>query len=76
VSSGAGRRWIVLRWRSGQAGASVLGLDLRAYDVSSDAQRFVMIKDLEDPSRKTAALSHLIMVLNWAEELKQRLPAR
>ena len=57
------------------AGSSVLGLDLRAYDVSADGQRFVMIKDLDD-ARRTAALSHMVVVLNWAEELKARLSPR
>ena len=57
------------------AGASILGLDLRAYDVSPDGQRFVMIKDLETEA-KTPALSQMVVVLSWAEELKARLSAR
>jgi hypothetical protein len=39
------------------------------YDVSSDGQRFVMIKD-------EAGSGRLNVVLNWQEELKQRVPTR
>jgi serine/threonine protein kinase len=39
------------------------------YDVTTDGQRFVMI---EPP----AASSHFVVVLNWFEELKQRVPAK
>ena len=54
-------------------GASLLGLDLRAYDVAADG-RFLMIKDLRDPSA-AAPLASMVVVLNWGEELKARLPA-
>jgi eukaryotic-like serine/threonine-protein kinase len=54
-------------------GASLLGLDLRAYDVAPDG-RFLMIKDLRDPSA-AAPLASMVVVLNWGEELKARLPA-
>jgi hypothetical protein len=39
------------------------------YDVSFDGQRFVMIKD-------EAGSGRLNVVLNWQEELKQRVPTR
>ena len=58
------------------AGASVLGLDLRAFDVSPDGQRFLMIKDLEAEPERPRVLSHVVLVLNWVEELKSRLSAR
>jgi serine/threonine-protein kinase len=58
------------------AGASVLGLDLRAFDVSPDGQRFLMIKDLEAEPERARVLSHMVLVLNWVEELKSRLSAR
>ena len=56
-------------------GASLLGLDLRAYDISPDGQRFLMIKDPESPAPVTQPAS-LVLVLNWAEELKARLSTR
>jgi hypothetical protein len=37
------------------------------YDVSPDGQRFVMVKDDSGSGR-------LELVLNWFEELKQRVP--
>jgi serine/threonine-protein kinase len=58
------------------AGSSVLGLDLRAYDVSPDGQRFVMIKELDAEKGAAPPLSHMILVVNWAEELKTRLSTR
>ena len=59
------------------AGASSRGLALRGYDVSADAQRFLMIKDSassEQPSNATPA--SMVVVLNWLEELKQRVPVK
>jgi eukaryotic-like serine/threonine-protein kinase len=54
-------------------GTSVLGLDLRAYDVSPDGQRFLMIKD--DAERSGASqLPSMVVVLDWLKELKARLP--
>ena len=57
------------------AGASLLGLDLRAYDVAPDAQRFLMIKEPESAPGTQPAVN-MVVVLNWVEELKARLPAR
>ena len=54
-------------------GSTFLGLDLRAYDVSPDGQRFLMIKD--DAERSTASpLASMVVVLDWLQELKARLP--
>jgi eukaryotic-like serine/threonine-protein kinase len=59
------------------SGSTILGLDLRAYDVSPDGQRFLMMKDVEAPEQRTAeALASMVVVLHWGEELKARLPAR
>ena len=38
------------------------------YDVSPDDQRFVMLRN------EGAADSELVLVLNWLEELKERVP--
>jgi hypothetical protein len=45
----------------------------RTYDVSPDGQRFLMIKNggAGDP---TATPASMVVVLNWPEELKQRVP--
>jgi serine/threonine-protein kinase len=47
--------------------------DTRPYDVSADGQRFLMIKDgaLSNPAGPPASI---VVVLNWAEELKAKLP--
>jgi serine/threonine-protein kinase len=44
----------------------------RAYDASPDGQRFLMMKELAgDPNANPAGR---VVVLNWFEELKQRVP--
>jgi serine/threonine-protein kinase len=47
----------------------------RTYDVSLDGQRFLMIKDAlaDSPTLESA---RIVVVLNWFEELKARLPAK
>ena len=44
----------------------------RAYDVSADGQRFLMIKDPVTDTSTTSA-SPLVVVVNWFEELKARM---
>jgi Tol biopolymer transport system component len=44
---------------------------LRNYDVSRDGQRFLMIKPVE---QEQAALTQIVVVQNWFEELKRRVP--
>ena len=67
-------------WSCGQPGegrrgalrrpeASVSG---RNYDVSADGQRFLMVKQ---PANQAAA-PQIIIVQNWFEELKARVPLR
>jgi hypothetical protein len=48
--------------------------DFYAYDVMPDGQRFLMMKESEpgDSRRPTS----MVVVLNWIEELKTRLPAK
>jgi hypothetical protein len=45
----------------------------RTYDVSPDGRRFLMIKNggANDPNATPASM---VVVLNWFEELKQRVP--
>jgi serine/threonine-protein kinase len=47
----------------------------RSFDISPDGQRFLVIKDntTSDPT-STATPASMVVVLNWLEELKQRLP--
>jgi hypothetical protein len=42
------------------------------YDVSPDGQRFLMVKATE---QEQAAPTQINVVLNWFEELKQKVPA-
>lgn len=50
-------------------------INARSYDVSSDGQRFLMIKDMTAVDQtSTATPASIVVVLNWFEELKARLP--
>ena len=44
----------------------------QAYDVTPDGKRFLMIK----PSESDRAPAHINLVLNWLEELKQRIQVK
>ena len=46
----------------------------RHYDVSLNGQRFLMLKD--GPGESKASSGSLIVVLNWFEELKARVPVK
>jgi hypothetical protein len=50
------------------------GFRLRAYDVTPDGKRFVMLKEL--PGSGGLPPTQLSVVLNWLEELKQRVPTK
>ena len=55
-------------------GRTTLNLDLRGYDVSLDGQRFLMIKEAAAPQQGEPISPRMVVVLNWGEELKARLP--
>ena len=55
------------------AGAYVAPLNGRTYDVSPDGRRFLMIKNAQ-PAGQTAGTPRIIVVQNWSEELKRRVP--
>jgi serine/threonine-protein kinase len=47
----------------------------RSFDISPDGQRFLVIKDTAtDEQSSTATPANMVVVLNWLEELKQRVP--
>ncbi len=48
-------------------------LPIRDYDLSLDGQRFLIVK-LEQ--RKPMPITEMILVQNWFEELKQRVPVK
>jgi hypothetical protein len=50
----------------------------RTYDVSPDGKRFLMIKDLPPTSTSSSSppSPQLVVVINWFEELKARVPAK
>jgi eukaryotic-like serine/threonine-protein kinase len=48
----------------------------RTYDMSPDGQRFVMIKGPQPEERTSQPSASIVVVLNWREELKQRVPVR
>ena len=46
---------------------------IRMYDVAPDGKRFLMVQDVERPPMKP---THMILVQNWFEELKRRVPTK
>jgi hypothetical protein len=54
------------------AGAFAKGGPWRDYDVSPDGRRFLMLK----PTKEDVPLTQLNVVLNWFEELKERVPTK
>ena len=54
----------------GRYGASA---GIRGYDVTSDGRRFLMVQQKERPPVSAA---DMILVQNWLEELKARVPAK
>ena len=45
----------------------------RNYDVSTDGRRFLMVKE-EALTNATSAPREIVVVQNWFEELKRRVP--
>jgi Tol biopolymer transport system component len=54
----------------GQYGASAI---IRSYDVTADGRRFLMVQQTPRPR---VGASEMILVQNWLEELKARVPAK
>src|SRR4029453_3390281 len=51
------------------------GFGGRTYDVSPDGKRFLMIKEIGGMDKPTPS-ARLILVQNWFEELKRRVPTK
>ena len=47
---------------------------LRTYDVTADGQRFLMMKDFTPSAGGVVPQGQITVVLNWSEELRQRVP--
>jgi hypothetical protein len=45
----------------------------RGYDVTPDGQRFLMVREIEQPSMR---VSSMVLVQNWQEEVKRLVPTR
>ena len=63
VELSAPRQLFPLEDRLYSAGSTLL------YDINSDGQRFMMVEQADESSQR-----RIHVVLNWFEELKQRLP--
>jgi serine/threonine-protein kinase len=46
----------------------------RSFDISPDGQRFLVIKGATNDQSSTASPASMVVVVNWLEELKQRVP--
>jgi hypothetical protein len=45
------------------------------YDVSPDGQKFLFMKDAANDQAPNATPASMVVVLNWVEELKARVPS-
>ena len=52
------------------------GMSARAYDISKDGQRFLMIKEVQGTAEAPTSLMNMVVVLNWFEELKRLVPVK
>ena len=52
------------------------GMSARAYDVSKDGQRFLMIKESAATAEVSPSPVNMVVVLNWFEELKRLVPPK
>lgn len=48
--------------------------DLQPWDISPDGQRFLMMKEVGPSTSPDSGPSKINVVVNWFEELKQRVP--
>ena len=46
----------------------------RSYDISRDGRRFLMMKARRDPDDPLAGLTQIVVVQQWFEDLKARVP--
>jgi hypothetical protein len=44
------------------------------FDVTRDGQRFLMLKPVAPDNRTSPMVPRIVVVQNWIEELKQRVP--
>jgi hypothetical protein len=49
---------------------------LRPYDVTPDGRQFVVTVPNDEPASDRAPALRLRVVMNWLEELKQRVPSK
>lgn len=73
VTIEAGATFVASTPKTVVAGAYPAPLNARTYDVSPDGRRFLLIKNVK-PADDAAAAPRIIVVQNWFEELKRRLP--
>jgi eukaryotic-like serine/threonine-protein kinase len=52
------------------------GLDVNPWDISPDGKRFLMMKPIGNAASAEESPRQVNIVLNWIDELKQRIPAK
>jgi len=74
IESGPPRRLFGMRDISaGYKGGRDNDFTFNVYEVSPDGQRFLLVKP---PVGRASGLTQINMVLNWFEELKQKVPVK
>jgi hypothetical protein len=59
----------------GHYSLSLSGINGRLYDVSRDGQQLLMLKPMAMPNDQRGP-DRIVIVQNWLEELKQRVPMK
>ena len=54
-------------------GHFALSVAIRGYDVTADGRRFLMVQPKDRPPIK---VTQMVLVQNWLEELKRRVPTK
>jgi hypothetical protein len=57
-------------------GFTELGINLRGYDVSPDAKRFLMLKDAPTETATRPPPPSMVVMINWLDEIKARITAK
>ena len=74
---GLGKTRILFRGKYVSANFDFGLLEFHPWDISRDGERFLMMKEIEvDPAAATETPRRINVVLNWTEELKQRVPRK
>jgi Tol biopolymer transport system component len=63
-------------FKPGKAESLFQGKYASSWDINPDGKRFIMMKEVESNTSEAGGPRKINIVLNWFEELKQRVPVK